>query len=170
MILQFTYIRQLSGAKWVAVGDYSMFIGKYSLTLDPKGRISVPSKFREVLAAHYHPSLIITTLGRCLVAYPVEEWVAMSERIREMPQMKRELSDFMRLIFSSATECSLDRQGRILIPAEHRSHAGLDGGEVVVVGIMNKIEIWSRERWEEVDSSSRERIDDIADFLAGLGL
>lgn len=147
-----------------------MFIGKYSLALDPKGRISVPAKFREVLTTRYQNSLIVTTLGRCLVAYPVEEWVALSERIRQMPQMKRELNDFMRLIFSSATECSLDKQGRILIPQEHRSHAGLDGGEVVVVGIMNRIEIWSRPRWEEVDSSARDRMDDIADVLAEFGL
>jgi MraZ protein len=87
-----------------------------------------------------------------------------------MPQMKRELNDFMRLIFSSATECTLDRQGRILIPVEHRGHAGLDGNEVVVVGIMNRIEIWSRERWEEVDTSARERMDDISDVLAEFGL
>lgn len=147
-----------------------MFIGKYSLTLDPKGRISVPAKFREVLSARYRPTLIITTMGRCLVAYPVEEWVTMSERIRELPQMKRELNDYMRLIFSRAHECNLDRQGRILIPAEHRGHAGLDGAEVIVVGIMNRIEIWSSERWETVDSSTAERLDDISDVLAEFGL
>ncbi len=147
-----------------------MFIGKYSLTLDPKGRISVPAKFREVLTTRYHPSLIVTTSSRCLVAYPVEEWVALSERIREMPQMKRELNEYMRLIFSSATECNLDRQGRILIPAEHRGHAGLDGSEVVVVGINDRIEIWSRERWDEVDASARERLDEISDVLAEFGL
>jgi MraZ protein len=84
--------------------------------------------------------------------------------------MKRELNQFMRFIYSSASECALDRQGRILIPTEHRSHAGLDGSEVVVVGIMNKIEIWSRERWEEVDSSTRDRLDEIADVLAEFGL
>lgn len=147
-----------------------MFIGKYSLTLDSKGRISVPAKFREVLSTRYHPSLIVTTANQCLVGYPVEEWLSMSERIRELPQMKRELNDYMRLIFSSATECTLDRQGRILIPAEHRSHAGLDGSEAVVVGIMNRIEIWSKERWEAVDSSTRDRLDEISDVLAEFGL
>ena len=147
-----------------------MFIGKYSLTLDPKGRISVPAKFREVLATRYHPTLIITTSSQCLVAYPVEEWVAMSDRISEFPQMRREVNQYMRLIFSAARECNLDRQGRILIPAELREHAGLDGGEVVVVGIKNRIEIWSSERWEVADTSARERMDEIADILAEFGL
>ncbi len=68
-----------------------MFIGKYSLTLDAKGRLSVPAKFREVLATSYQASIILTTLDRCLAAYPIEEWLAISERIRELPQMKREL-------------------------------------------------------------------------------
>ncbi len=147
-----------------------MFIGKYSLTLDTKGRLSVPAKFREVLASGYHASLILTTIDTCLAAYPVEEWLAISERIRELPQMKRELKDFMRHIYSSATECALDRQGRILIPADHRTYAGLDSGEVVIVGIMNKIEIWSRERWESVSAATSERMDEISDVLSEIGL
>ena len=147
-----------------------MFIGKYNVRMDQKRRLAIPKKFREVLATGYHASLILTTMDRCLVAYPVEEWLAISERIRQLPQMKRELKDFMHHIYSSATECPLDRQGRILLLADHRSYAGLDSGEVVVVGIMNKIEIWSRERWEEVETATRERMDEIADVLSELGL
>ena len=147
-----------------------MFIGKYSLTMDPKGRVSVPAKFREVLSTRYHPSLILTTMDRCLVAYPVEEWVNISERIRQLPQMQRDLKAFMRHFYSSANECNLDRQGRILIPAEHRAYAGLDGGEVVMVGIMDKIEIWSGERWEAMQAATLERIDEIADILSEIGL
>ncbi len=159
--------------KWGKVGNsgsHTVFIGKYSLTLDAKGRLNVPAKFREVLATSYQASVIITTLDRCLAAYPVEEWLAISERIRELPQMKRELKDFMRHIYSAATECTLDRQGRILVPAEHRSYAGLDRGEVVVVGIMSKIEIWSRERWEAVEATTQDRMDEISDVLSEIGL
>ncbi len=130
----------------------------------------MPAKFREVLATSYQASVILTTLDRCLAAYPVEEWLAISERIRELPQMKRELKDYMRHIYSAATECTLDRQGRILVPAEQRSYAGLDRGEVVVVGIMSKIEIWSRERWEAVEAATQDRMDEISDVLSEIGL
>ncbi|MFQ5893523.1 MAG: division/cell wall cluster transcriptional repressor MraZ [Nitrospinota bacterium] len=147
-----------------------MFIGKYSLSIDSKGRLIVPAKFREVLASGYQASLILTMMDRCLVAYPIEEWVAIAERIRELPQMKRELKDFMRQVYSAAIECPIDRQGRILIPAEHRVYAGLGAGEAVVVGIMNKIEIWSRERWEAMQSATIERMDEIAHVLSEIGL
>lgn len=146
-----------------------MFRGWYEHTMDGKGRVSVPSKFREILNDKYSDALIITNFDRCLVCYPKEEWEILERRAAALPQLKKEVKTFQRYFISSAVECDLDRQGRILIPPTLRAYADLNRN-VVLVGMLKKIEIWSQVRWREVFDQSRKQFEEIGDVLAELGL
>ncbi len=144
-----------------------MFRGSYEHTVDAKGRVSVPSKFREIIADRYDGSLVLTMdFDQCLTVYPLEEWEKLEEKIRTLPMMKQEVKDFMRYVFSTATECELDKQGRILIPPVHRDRAGISKN-VILVGIMTKIEIWDAKAWEARNSQNGDKI---GEALAALGL
>ncbi|MEW5802200.1 MAG: division/cell wall cluster transcriptional repressor MraZ [bacterium] len=138
-----------------------MFIGKYEHNLDNKGRISVPAKIRDTLRDEYKDEkLILTCYENYLVAYPLKEWLDIGQRIRQAPNMEKGVSDFMRLLFSNASDVSFDRQGRILIPPQMRTRAGIDKA-VVMVGVMNKIEIWAQDKWLEFENTvqlDRERL------------
>lgn len=130
-----------------------MFIGKYEHNLDSKGRISVPAKIRDTLREEYKDEkLILTCFENYLVAYPVQEWMQIGQRIRQAPNMEKGVSDFMRLLFSNASEVTFDRQARILIPPQMRARANIDKS-VVMVGVMNKIEIWAQDKWAEFENT-----------------
>lgn len=145
-----------------------MFRGRFIHTIDSKGRVSVPIKFREVLSDKYEESLIVTTeVDQCLIAFPTEEWNRLEEKIRSLPSMSKELKAWMRFFYSGAVECPIDRQGRILIPPSLREYGSLNK-EVVLIGLFNKIEIWDKGRWEA--AMAPEGLERISDTLAGLGL
>lgn len=146
-----------------------MFRGRVEHTIDSKGRLSIPSRFRDVLTEKYSETLVVTNFDRCLVAYPTEEWDALERRASALPQLKREVKAFQRYFISGATECPLDRQGRILIPPSLRAYAALER-DVVLVGMLKKVEIWSKERWEEVFHQSQKNFEEISDVLAELGI
>jgi MraZ protein len=146
-----------------------MFRGWYEHTMDGKGRVSVPSRFREILTEKYSEELIVTNFDRCLVAYPREEWDVLERKLSSAPQLKKEVKSFQRFFISSATECPLDRQGRVLIPPTLRQYADLDRN-VVIVGMLKKIEIWSQARWQEVFAQSQKNFEEISDVLAELGI
>jgi MraZ protein len=133
-----------------------MFRGRYEHTIDPKGRVSIPAKFREVLGKKYDDRLFVTNFDGCLVAFPFEEWIHLEEKVSS-------------LSYSSAVECTVDKQGRILIPQTLREYADLDK-EVVLVGQLKKIEIWSKDRWSEQMIKAHENFDQISDVLSELGL
>lgn len=144
-----------------------MFRGSYEHSVDSKGRVSVPSKFRDIIADRYDGRLVMAMdFDRCLTVYPLEEWEKLEEKIKTLPMMQKEVKDFMRFFFSSATECELDKQGRILIPPTHRERAGITKN-VTLVGIINKIEIWDAEAWEARNSQNGDKI---GEALAALGL
>jgi MraZ protein len=144
-----------------------MFRGSFEHNVDSKGRVSVPSKFRDIIAERYEGKLVLSIdLDRCVTVYPLEEWERVEEKIRSVPQMQKEVKDYMRFVFSAATECELDRQGRILIPPALRERAGISKS-VVVVGIINKIEVWDRATW---DARRSQNSDKIGEVLASLGL
>jgi len=103
---------------------------------------------------------------RCLTVYPLEEWEKLEEKIKTLPMMQKEVKDFMRFFFSTATECELDKQGRILISPAHRERAGITKN-VMLVGIINKIEIWDAKAWEARTSQNGDKI---GEALAALGL
>ena len=143
-----------------------MFRGSFEHSVDSKGRVSVPAKFREIIAERYEGKLILTMdLDRCVTVYPLEEWERVEEKIRGVPQMQKEVKDYMRFIFSAATESELDRQGRVLIPPGLREHAG-NSKSVIVVGIINKFEIWAKATW---DARRSQNSDKISETLALLG-
>ncbi len=143
-----------------------MFRGSFEHSVDSKGRVSVPSRFREIFAERYDGRLVLAMdLDRCLTAYPLEEWERLEEKIKGLPMMQKEVKDFMRYFFSSASECELDKQGRILIPPALREKAGINKS-VMLVGIINKIEIWDSAVWKARKS---ENGDAIGKALGGLG-
>jgi MraZ protein len=144
-----------------------MFRGSYEHTVDSKGRVSVPSKFRDIIADRYDGRLVLSMdYDRCLTVYPLEEWERLEEKIKSLSLIKQEVKDFRRFLLSSATECELDKQGRILIPTSHRQHAGITKS-VTLVGIIDKIEIWDAKAWEARNTQNGDKI---GEALAALGL
>jgi MraZ protein len=146
------------------------FQGEFINTIDPKGRASIPVKFREVLASVYGgESLIVTKKNGGLLAYPPSEWRTIEENVGKMsPGQVRD--DIYRVLINPAQECGFDKQGRIQLPQSLRVYAALDRErDMVVVGIINKIELWSQARHEEVTRTSEARLNEQAQALAGLG-
>ena len=146
-----------------------MFRGRYEHTIDSKGRVSLPAKFREVLKEKYDDQLIVTNLDGCLVAYPDEEWQVIEEKVSSMSIVRREVKAFQRFFISGAAECPVDKQGRILIPAGLRKYAELEK-DIVFAGMTNKIEVWSKKRWSQEIAQVEENFDDLSTPLAELGL
>jgi len=146
-----------------------MFRGRYEHSIDGKGRLSIPSRFREALARRRQKVLILTHFDSCVAAYPLDEWRQLEERIRKQSTLQKDIRAFLRLFYSGATETAVDGQGRILIPPPLREKAGL-AREVMIVGVLNKIEIWSKARWEEFLAGSPVTFEDVAARLADLGI
>lgn len=146
-----------------------MFRGRYEHTIDEKGRISIPSKFREILNKKYDDRLVITNYDHCLIAFPFNEWSVLEEKTKALPLLKKEAKTFLRFFYSSGIDCTIDKQGRLLIPQTLRDYASLQK-DVVLVGEGSKIEIWDKGRWEEEFRKSQESFDQISDTLTGLGL
>ena len=144
-----------------------MFRGSFEHSVDSKGRVSVPSRFREILAERYEGRLVLTKdYDNCVMAYPLEEWERVEDKIKALPQSQKEVRDYMRFVFSNAAECELDRQGRILIPPSLREGARISKA-VMVVGMLNKMEIWDRAAWEARKSQTGDKIGEV---LSTLGL
>lgn len=140
-----------------------MFMGEYNHTIDEKGRVIVPSKFRESLG-----DVFVVTQGMdgCLLGYPKEEWEKFVQSLQTLP-ISKDARKLQRYFMAGAVECETDKQGRILISSKLRQAAALEK-DVVFVGVLNKIEIWSKERWEENDTF--DGMDDIVERMAGYGI
>lgn len=154
--------RQSEG-KW---GDQGVFMGEYQHSIDDKGRLTIPAKFREGLGATF---VITRGLDQCLFAYPLEEWKQLEERLKILPFTKADARAFTRFFFSGATECEWDKQGRVNIPQNLREHAGMQK-ECVVIGVSNRVEVWSKERWEDYFAQSEGSFSDIAEKLVDFPL
>mgnify|MGYP001131932289 FL=1 len=141
-----------------------MFMGEYNHTIDAKGRLIIPSKFREILGDVF---VVTKGLDGCLFVYDNEEWKRFEEKLRSLPITNKEARQFVRFFLAGATEAEVDKQGRILIPNVLREFAELTK-DVVLVGIGSRIEIWSRERWK--DAAAFEDMDAVAEHMADLGL
>jgi len=148
-----------------------MFRGRYEHTMTDKGRISVPSKFREVLRDKYGDErLIITNFERCLVVYPVKEWEEIERKASALPQFSHEIIYFLRHLIGNADDCPIDSQGRILIPQTLRNSAQIER-DVVLIGMLTKFEIWAKEIWEKEESKKAyEEFKRSREILAGQGL
>ena len=141
-----------------------MFMGEYNHTIDAKGRLIVPSKFREKLGDEF---VVTKGLDDCLFVYPLEEWAHIEEAFRKAPLTNKKARDFVRFFFAGAASCEVDKQGRILLPATLRAYAGLEK-EIVSAGVLNRVEIWDKEKWER--SNDIGDMDEIADYMAELGV
>ena len=141
-----------------------MFMGEYSHTVDAKGRLIVPSRFRESLGDEF---VVTKGMDGCLFVYPSDEWKVIEEKFRNVSQMGKDARKFARFFLAGASACEVDKQGRILIPTVLREFAGLEK-DVVLAGVLNRIEIWSRERWEE--ANSYDDMEEISEHMSDIGI
>ncbi len=145
-----------------------MFYGEYEHTLDRKGRLIIPAKFRDTLKEHYIERLFITRgLDKCLFVFGEDEWKLQEQRFKSMSFTKSEYRRFNRLYFSGACELVLDKQARILIPSYLKDYAGIKK-DVYIIGVSNRIEIWSHENWKGYYSSCKESFEEVAEKLLDL--
>ena len=149
--------------------DFTMFRGRHEYGIDSKGRLAIPAKFREILVAQFDERLIVTHFDQCLWAYPVSLWQVLEKKIGQLPQFLEEVKALQRVFVSAASECPLDKQGRILLPPTLRDYAGLSK-DVVLVGMTQRIEIWSKSRWKKVFGDSQKKLESLQEKLAELGL
>jgi MraZ protein len=171
-----------SGAKWGIMGraatfaqfpisgsgDHPMLLGQYSFTLDIKGRLTMPSRFREEL-----PDKLIITKGfdQCVAVYPIQVWRTLTQKISELPLTDYRGRELRRLLFSEAVDFELDKQGRMLIPDRLREFAGLElSSEVLIVGLETIIELWNPQTWEVKDSQRREAMAEDPALWSGLNV
>ncbi len=147
------------------------FSGKYYYTLDPKGRVIIPAPFREIISSNYNPKLYVVNdiFDNCLHIYPQEEWSRLEEKVRTLPKMDEDVKLFIRKVIGSAQETEIDKQGRILISVAQRQDAGLNS-DIVIVGQLDKIDLWDRKEWDAVNDLSRIDKKATAEKLAAYGL
>lgn len=141
-----------------------MFMGEYNHTIDTKGRLIIPSKFREVLGDEF---VVTKGLDGCLFVYPNTEWKTFEEKLKVLPITNKNARQFSRFFLAGASTCELDKQGRILLPMVLREFAGLEK-EVVLVGVLSRIEIWNKSKWDE--SNTFDDMEEIAEHMQDLGL
>lgn len=144
----------------------TVFLGEFSHTLDEKGRLTIPAKFRDELAG----GLVVTRgIDHCLSVYPRQVWDGLAERIAQLPLTQRSARNFGRLMFSGAADFIPDRQGRVLIPQGLRDYARLDS-EAIIIGLYDRLEIWNPDNWTNVKANVEEDPESIAEQLQELGI
>ncbi len=141
-----------------------MFLGRYAHSLDTKGRLAIPARFREALGAE---AVITRGIDRCLSLYPMSAWQPLAEKVSALSISDPDARAFRRMVFAEAAYVEFDRQGRILIPPDLRRYAGLDR-EAVVVGMHTYVEIWTPEQWEAQSQVMEQEGSSIAQRLASL--
>lgn len=141
-----------------------MFMGEYNHTVDAKGRLIVPSKFREQLGEEF---VVTKGLDGCLFVYENSEWKSLEEKLHALPLTNANARKFSRFFLAGATTCEVDKQGRILLPGILREFAGI-GKEAVLVGVGSRIEIWSKESW--MSANVYDDMEEIAENMEGLGI
>lgn len=142
-----------------------MFMGEYNHTIDSKGRLIVPAKFREALGDEF---VVTKGLDGCLFVYPNEEWQAFAEKLKSLPMSNKNSRQFSRFFLAGAAACEVDKQGRILLPGVLREFAALEK-DVVLIGVSTRVEIWAKERWSECMQTYDDDMDEVAENLAELG-
>ena len=138
-----------------------MFMGEFQHNIDDKGRMIIPAKFRELLGTSF---VVTRGLDKCLFVYPLHEWEVLEQKLKTLPLMKSDARAFTRFFFSGATECDWDKQGRVNLPSNLRDYANLEK-ECVVLGVSNRVEIWSRDIWEQYFQQSEDTFNEIAEKL-----
>lgn len=148
-----------------------MFRGRYFHTIDPKGRVSIPARFREAIGNGYTGRLVVVADEHCLQVYPIEEWEQRIEaKVRDLPVFHPDRAKISRLFMSKGKDVDLDAQGRILIPPDARAEVGLSKEVVLVGGGLPHFEIWDRRRFEEYDRAHQGELPVIRENLSSLGV
>lgn len=142
----------------------AMLLGEYQHTIDDKGRMAIPAKFRKSLS-----NGVVVTKGSegCLYLYPVEEWTKLAEKLSHLPITQADARAFSRLMLAGASHADIDSQGRVLIPDYLRAYAGVLS-KAVIIGLYNRAEIWDEEKWKSYRAGVEEKGDEIAERLGGL--
>lgn len=148
-----------SGSEWLKVGDF-MFMGEYHHTIDDKGRLIIPSKVRDELGESF---IITRGMDKCIFIYPKNEWEKIIIKYKELPNTK-DARNFLRFFLSGATECELDKQGRTKISIPLINYATLEK-ECVIIGVNERLEVWSRNNWNDFIINNEDSLSDIADNL-----
>nr|WP_122013580.1 division/cell wall cluster transcriptional repressor MraZ [Maliibacterium massiliense] len=143
-----------------------MFFGEYQHTIDAKGRLIMPSRFREGLGEQF---IVTKGTSGCLFVFSKEEFNNFAQRLRTLSLGDKDSQAFLRVLFASANLCEVDKQGRILLSASLREYAGLDK-EAVVIGSLSRVEIWNRERWSAYSANAVDNYDDILASMSLLGV
>ena len=143
-----------------------MLLGEYRHNVDAKGRVSVPSKFRGDLGQSF---VVTKGLDNCLFMYSKTEWETFEEKLKTLPLTNNDARSFMRFFFAGATECEVDKQGRINIPQNLREYAKIQK-DVVIVGVSTRAEIWNSENWDKYTNSDSLDVSKIASQMSNLGI
>lgn len=142
-----------------------MFYGEYQHSIDRKGRLILPAKFRDVGKANFIEKFFVTRgLDKCLFMFAEEEWRSQEQKFKAISFTKQQSRNFNRLYFSGAVEVVPDKQGRILLPQYLKDFAEIKK-DVVIVGVSNRIEIWAKGNWQEFYGTTRETFEEIAEKL-----
>ena len=143
-----------------------MFMSEYNHTLDTKGRLIIPAKFREVLGEEF---VISKGMDGCLFVYANDDWNAFEQKLTSLPLINKEARQFARFFLAGAATVEVDKQGRILVPGNLRDFAGLEK-DVVLVGVASRIEIWSKEEWGRAENKTELEQADFAQKMAEYGI
>lgn len=143
-----------------------MFYGEYQHSVDSKGRVIIPSKIRDGLGEKF---IVTKGLENCLFAYSSEEWANLEAKIKSLPFTDKDVRAFTRFFFAGASECEVDKQGRILIPQNLREYAGIEK-DVYILGVSNRVEVWDKTKWEEYNNDENMSTDKIAEKMSLLGI
>jgi MraZ protein len=143
-----------------------MFMGEYRHGIDEKGRLTMPSKYRELVGKSF---VLTKGLDGCLFVYPIQEWQSLTDAIERLPLTNPSARAFIRIFLAGACESELDRQGRFLIPSSLREYAALER-DAVVCGVGNRLEVWSVDRWEKYVSSTSSSFTELAGEYVNLGI
>ena len=149
-----------------------MFGGVTHLSVDPKSRIAIPARYREVMQAQYSGRITITLESpQCLLLYPEQNWIQVRDKIQNLPNGSHPLvKSYQRLVLGYAETIEMDKAGRVLLPASLRTMVALDK-EIVLVGLGNRFELWDKAKWlEETNKALQVSQDDLAGLLSGFTL
>ena len=143
-----------------------MFYGEFQHTVDPKGRVIMPSTFRDELGEKF---IMTKGLDDCLFVYSKTEWGNLEAKLKTLPLTNKDARAFVRFFFSGAAECEADKQGRILIPQNLRTYAGLDK-DIYIIGVSTRVEVWDKAKWETYNQDENLNPDSIAEKMSMLGI
>ena len=143
-----------------------MFLGEYQHNIDPKGRLIIPSKFRESLGEQF---VITKGLDGCLFVYPMDGWHELEDKLKSLPLTQRDARAFARIFFSGASEGELDKQGRVLLPPNLRTYAHITK-ETMIIGVGTRFEIWDLDTWQQYNQESDKSFEQLAELMGQYGL